>query len=45
MLLFVRQFFYVPPATAKETYLSPGLYAYWVWLVATWVSLITRAGC
>lgn len=35
VLLFVRQFFYVPPATAKETYLSPGLYAYWVWSVAT----------
>lgn len=26
-----RQFWYRPEFPAKETYLSPGAYAYWVW--------------
>lgn len=33
-LLARLQFLYHPELPAKETYLSPGPYAYWVWCVS-----------
>lgn len=36
------QFLYHPELPAKETYLSPGLYAYWVWCASELVAASER---